>query len=158
MQPYGHRICYTNKETFTMKALRITYIFAISALLLVSVSSCEKDTLGDCVEHAVTPCNEDPAMVNIKIHNASEYDFCNVFMNPNSVDANYGIILSGESTCYKSFDVAYSYGYVKLYIENQEFILQPFDYVGEVPLVDGNYTYTIDVVDFDNRTLSHELN
>lgn len=144
-----------NGEILVMKTFKIIYILAI---LLVSTAACKKDTLGDCTEHEVTPCNEDPNMVNIKIHNVSDYDFCNVFVNPTGADANYGIIRSGESTCYKSFDVAYSYGYIQLFIENKEFIFEPKCYVGEVPLVNGNYTYTIDVVDFENRKLSLKLN
>jgi hypothetical protein len=122
--------------------------------LFFSLSSCKKDSLRQCTEHTKTPCQEKDDKTNIRIKNISKYDFCNVTINPNIDLANYGIIKSRESTCYITFDKAYKYAYIRLNIGNKEFILQPIDYVGEQELGVGNFTYSIDVIDFDNKILS----
>ena len=68
--------------------------------------------------------------------------------------ANYGNIKSGKTSCYIPFDQAYGYSFVQLFIGKDEFIIQPIDYVGE-PLLDyGNFTYSIDLIDYDTRSLS----
>lgn len=137
---------------FSMKPFRILLFIVLSFLV-----SCSEEETKNCEEHAVSSCNEDPTKVNIRILNQSDYDFCNVTLNPSGERTNYGFIAKGELSCYRSYDLAYDYAYLKLYIQNKEFIIQPIDYVGEEPLEIGYYTYKIDVVDFENRILSEEM-
>lgn len=98
--------------------------------------------------------NLDPNATNIRLHNISEYDFQNVEINPLNELTQFGDLASGAKTGYQPFERAYRYAYVRLFIDGNEFIIQPIDYIGETPLGPGTFTYKIDVVDFENRSLS----
>lgn len=135
-----------------LKSLRVLSLITLSLIL-----SCSENEQNNCEEHSVASCNEDPNKINIRILNQSDYDFCNVTLNPAEERTNYGAIAKGDLSCYRSYDLAYDYAYVKLYIDNQEFVIQPIDYVGEEPLTNGFYTYEIDIIDFENRILSGEM-
>lgn len=90
----------------------------------------------------------------IRIHNASEYDFLRVEVNTYDEPINYGTIKSDEKSRYKTFEVAYRYAYVRLFVDENEFIIQPIDFVGETPLGSGKFTYVLEVIDFENRILN----
>lgn len=137
----------------TTKTKSLKWFFVMS-LIIVTVISCKKNSLKKCEEHTKSPCQEDANKTNIRIKNNSKYDFCNVIIDPSGKLTNYGIVKSGENSCYNYFDSAFQYAYVKLYIGDNEFILQPIDYVGEQPLGVGKFTYSIDVSDFNNKTLT----
>ncbi len=137
-----------------MKTPRKLFTLAIITLCLLSLNACSKDKSYNCTEHLIAECNEDPSKINIRIRNVSEYDFCNVVLSPFSDLTNYGCIDEGESTCYRSYDIAYSIAYVKFSIGDKVFELQPFCYVGEEPLTVGNHTYSIDITDFENGKAS----
>ncbi|MFK8046712.1 MAG: hypothetical protein AB8B72_14530 [Crocinitomicaceae bacterium] len=138
-----------------MKQLSI-FSFSAIVLLILTFPSCNKDSLRGCEEHSKTLCNEDANKTNIRIVNASKYDMCNVVINPSGGESNYGIIEAGMGTCYRTFDLAYSYAYVSLQIGDETFIFQPIDYINEVKLGNGKFTYTLNVLDFNSRTLSIE--
>ena len=44
--------------------------------------------------------------------------------------------------------------YVRLFVDENEFIIQPIDFVGETPLGSGKFTYVLEVIDFENRILN----
>ena len=90
----------------------------------------------------------------IRIHYASEYDFLRVEVNTYDEPINYGTIKSDEKSRYKTFEVAYRYAYVRLFVDENEFIIQPIDFVGETPLGSGKFTYVLEVIDFENRILN----
>lgn len=136
-----------------MKSFKLILVLTITSVFLLTITACKKNEADDCIEHTVSDCNEDPTKINIRIKNVSDYDFCNVVLKP-SETTNYGKIEKGQSTCYRSFDLAYSYAYVQFYIGEKEFVLQPIDYVGEVPLSIGNHTYSIDITDFEGGDIS----
>lgn len=129
--------------------------------LLVSmtliIGSCQQDNLNKCDEHVVADCSEDLTKTNIRIKNISNYDFCNVVVNTSSEMVNCGIVKKGEETCYRTFETAYNYAYIQLFIGDKEFILQPIDYVGEQDLGAGKFTYLVNVTDFDARKISIEV-
>jgi len=108
----------------TVKTFIIILTFTITFASLLNLNSCKKEDVIDCIEHTVSACNEDSTKTNIRIRNVSEYDFCNVVLQPSGGKANYGIIEKGQSTCYRSFDLAYRYAYVQLFIGDKEFVLQ----------------------------------
>ncbi|MCH8904030.1 MAG: hypothetical protein IIA45_08970 [Bacteroidetes bacterium] len=123
-------------------------------LVLLFLPACKKNNLKDCVEHVTSDCLIVVDKTNIRINNISEYDFCNFVLIPMHKSANYGNIKSGKTSCYIPFDQAYGYSFVQLFIGKDEFIIQPIDYVGE-PLLDyGTFTYSIDLIDYDTRSLS----
>lgn len=126
----------------------------LTSLILVGLFACSKNSLRNCDEHSVSPCSEDPTKTNIRIKNNSKYNFCNVVFDPSSGPVNCGILKKGKMTCYRSFDTVYNYAYIQLFIDDKEFKLQPYDYVGEQPLGVGNFTYVIDVADYDTGQIS----
>lgn len=95
-------------------------------------------------------CESGPSMV--RIHNASTYDYQDLQVG----DETYGTLSAGQYTEYRDFGTAYRYNYVSLTIASDAFVLQPIDYVGEEPLGEGEFTYEIDVNDYDARALSIE--
>ncbi len=129
------------------------FTIIILGVLVTASLSCNKDSLKACEEHSKDLCNEDANKTNIRIINASKYDFCNVVVNPSGGNMNYGIIETGTSTCYRSYDLAYSYAYISLKIGDDTFTFQPIDYVGEPELGTGKFSYTIDVVDSNDAIL-----
>jgi hypothetical protein len=137
-----------------MKTPRKLFTLAITTVFLLGLNACSKDKSNNCTEHVVAECSEDPSKINIRIRNVSDYDFCNVVLSPDGDLTNYGSINEGESTCYRSFDFAYSIAYVKFFIGDKEFVFQPFCYFGEEPLPAGNHTYSIDITDFENGKAS----
>jgi hypothetical protein len=86
----------------------------------------------------------------IRIHNVSTYDYDELQVGQEA----YGTLPAGTFSEYRDFGTAYRYNYVLLRIGADEFVIQPIDYVGETPLGGGMFTYEIDVVDYDSRTLS----
>ena len=118
--------------------------------------SCGSDPLPNCTEHEVTPCMENPDMANLRVKNSSQYDYCNVVVAIDE-DVFFGNILSGESSCYIAFNTLYSYAYIQLFIDGQEFVVQPIDFLGELPLSKGLYTYNILVPDENGDKYDVEL-
>lgn len=128
---------------------------AYLAFVLLFVG-CKKDRLNNCEEHTKTPCNIQLSKTNIRITNASRFDICNMVMDPSSGETNYGILTSGETSCYRTFDLAYPIAYIRFEIGDETFIFSPEDYSTEIPLNNGKFTYTIDVLDFNKGTISIE--
>ncbi len=131
-------------------------IAACSILLCVNFFSCQKpqDEILCNNPHNETPCLQEATKTNIRIKNDSQYDFCNLVLTPSSETANYGGIAAGATTCHRPFTKAYDYAKIEVFINNELFIIQPIDFVGETPLGTGNFTYTIAVTSFANRALS----
>lgn len=120
----------------------LNFRFVFVSLLLIfmfSSSSCKKD------EKEITGI-----MVNIK--NMSSYDFQSLVFE----GEEFGALKSGMESKYVKFEkVYYNLAYVKLYINGEEFILQPIDY--DAPeLTVGDCTYALNVVNYDERKLSIE--
>lgn len=145
-----------------MKTIKSLFrkVFLLS-FLTVSLLSCKREVCNDnnCHEHIVSACSEDVSMSkpNIRIVNVSKYDFCNVVLDPYLSPTNCGIVKAGASTCYRSFDVAFQYAYVQFFIDGKEFKMAPRDYVDAIPIVPGNYSYFIDIVDFNTGKLSYKF-
>ena len=83
--------------------------------------------------------------IQIRLSNISEYDFENIRVNTSTGDVSYGFLESGESSAYKSFELAYRYAFIELSADGNTYTLQPIDYVGETPLDKGAYTYQLDL-------------
>jgi hypothetical protein len=107
-----------------------------------------------CNQDALSECEKDESKTNIRIINDSNYDFCNVIIGDKLNGHNYGEINSDQNTCYLIYEKAYNYAYVSLFIEEEELIIQPIDYVGETPLGIGYFTYHLNI---ENRNGQKEL-
>ncbi|WFB37576.1 hypothetical protein P3T73_07360 [Kiritimatiellota bacterium B12222] len=81
--------------------------------------------------------------VMIRIENRSDVELKGVIVQFPSQTENYGDILPGQATEYREIDKAYGYAYVEAWINGDEAVLQPEDYVGEKLLSGGNYTYVL---------------
>ncbi|MFD2725071.1 hypothetical protein [Hyunsoonleella rubra] len=81
--------------------------------------------------------------VEIRLSNVSEFDYKNITVNSTSFED----LEAGKTSTYKTFDLAYRYGFVELEIDGTTYTIQPIDYVGETPLEKGKYTYQIDAND-----------
>lgn len=123
-----------------MKQLIILFI-----LPLFITTSCKKDGLKNCDEHTTTECKTDDTKANIRIVNKSSYDLCNVSIGHYGTPKYYGALKKGANTCYLEYDIAYHYSYIAFTINGEEFELQPIDFVGEVELEPGLYSYQINV-------------
>jgi len=88
---------------------------------------------------------EDPmdTAVLIRIKNTSASDFENIHVNTSGGQNNYGNLAAGETSAYMEFASAYRYAYVRLEVNGQTALVQPFDYVGETLLENGKYTYEL---------------
>jgi hypothetical protein len=120
--------------------------------LLFSINACsDKD---EDLAKQTTPGDH----VNIRIMNASNFDYSDVYVNTSGHEFNYGTIGAGRSTGYQGFDRAYSYAYIELKIDGMVYRIQPVDFVGEKELEDGNYTYQINAKqeggEYDRLTLT----
>ena len=91
--------------------------------------------------------------VNIRLSNVSDSDFGNIIVNTTTGDTNYGNLKSNQVSEYKNFNKAYRYAYVELNIGEETYTIQPIDYVGETPLTNGNYTYQLDLVSYEEGFL-----
>ena len=131
-------------------------IRALTLLIFMTIafSSCKKSSTNKCDEHSVSACSENPDKTNLRIKNISKYNFCNVAVNPSSGTINCGNLNKGDVTCYRSFDLVYNYAYIQLFIGEKEFKIQPIDYVGETPLGVGQFTYLLDIPDYNSDQIS----
>lgn len=102
------------------------------AILLTGLMACNKESTNT---------------VNLRIANLSGADLQNIQVNPSGRLENYGDLRVGEVSLYKAFDIVYSYAYIRVNMGDEVYVFQPIDYVGEVPLENGNYTYELSVVD-----------
>lgn len=81
--------------------------------------------------------------VNIRLFNASSFDFKNITVS----NTTYADLEAGEKSDYQLFEQAYRYAFVELEIEGATYTIQPIDFVGETPLENGDYTYRLDAND-----------
>lgn len=126
---------------------KVRRILCLAGVFAISITACSR-------EPNMTDPNIDPNATNIRLHNASEFDFKNVEVNTSVNTVMFGDIKNGAKTDYQQFEIAYRYAFIRLFIDGAEFIIQPVDYVGETPLGPGVFTYVLDVVDFKNRALN----
>lgn len=84
-----------------------------------------------------------PNGVFIRVQNNSDVNFKSVTIQSGNAEGAFGDILARTSSDYKEFEYAFRYGAIWLEAEGRDFSLIPIDYVGEIPLKDGFYTYRI---------------
>ena len=80
---------------------------------------------------------------HIRLKNNSSFDFDNVRVVFPSQEEQFGSLARGEATPYRVIQRAYGYAYIEVSIKDVNYILQPADYSGEVPLGQGKFTYEL---------------
>jgi|GEM_PF-3484984 len=98
-----------------------------------------------------TSCSTPEAQ--LRVRNTSTYIYDSVLVNTSGGTNTYATINPGTVSDYKTYDFAYSYAYISLYVDAVHYQLIPIDYVGEQKLTGGSYTYEVSVYD----TVSHQL-
>ena len=100
-----------------------------------------------------------PNGVFIRVQNNSDVNFAGVTVQSGNAEGTFGDISSRTTSDYREFDYAFRYGAIWLEAEGKDFSLIPTDYVGEMPLKDGFYTYRIGLssANLADATLTFEL-
>ncbi len=84
-----------------------------------------------------------PNGVFIRVQNNSDVNFSRVVVQSGNVEHAFGELPARTSSEYKEFEYAFRYGAVWLEAGGKDFSLIPIDYVGEIPLKNGFYTYRV---------------
>ena len=100
-----------------------------------------------------------PNGVFIRVQNNSDVNFKNVSVQSGNAEQTFGEVLSRTESDYREFEYAFRYGAVWLKAEGVALSLVPTDYVGEIPLRDGFYTYRIGLssANLQDAALTFEL-
>lgn len=101
--------------------------------------------MSSCVRPVSPQELEGDGPVYLQVENISNKKFEYIRVITPGGDHEFGSLRKGEASVYKSYTLAYRYGYVEAVVGNDTLILQPIDYVGETPLEDGKHTYALDV-------------
>lgn len=99
------------------------------AFVVLPLLSCSSITGGDSVL--------------VRFRNASNWHITNLTFAPPDPALSVPRLDPGEQSAYMIGDGAYSYGALHLLADGVARSLQPIDFVGEVPLSAGHYTYAI---------------
>ena len=90
-------------------------------------------------------CDNDLASeVEIRLKNVGMSTYTDIKIGNNHT---YDDIAPGETTDYQVYEEAYRYAYVSLEVNDEVYILQPIDFVGETKLENGKYTYELEAVE-----------
>lgn len=98
-------------------------------------------------------CTGSPSQTLIRIHNNSGVTFTQLAVETPGSRHEFGELGPGAFTEYEDFGESYSYAYVSTVIDGQAYVLQPIDYTGEQPLGAGRFTYSITILDPQQRIL-----
>jgi hypothetical protein len=95
--------------------------------------------------------------VEIRIRNASTYDFVKVIVGFPEQTEDYGAVPAAGISGYRVISKAYSYAGVEVTLsDNRKLVIVPTDYVGESTLGNGRYTYQLGVSS-DGLSLTSQL-
>ena len=130
----NHRNCTSAIDQINLFIMK-NLLFFLLPFLLLSNECCKNEPIEN------NPPQTDAILIRIK--NAGAFDYQNVYVNTTGGENEYGNLQAGQYTEYKEFELAYQYAYIRLEVNGVTIALQPIDYVGEIPLEKGNYTYEV---------------
>ena len=82
-------------------------------------------------------------MVHIRIKNESSINYDLVQVGGDEMlHENIG---PDEYSGYLEYEMAYEYAYISITAGDENYVLQPIDFVGETPLENGFYTYALSI-------------
>ncbi|MDX1328442.1 MAG: hypothetical protein R3299_12120 [Arenibacter sp.] len=90
-----------------------------------------------------TERDDEHSGVHIRIKNESSVHFDEVVVGGN--DKIHENIPAGTFSKYLEYNTAYRYAYINILVGDENYILQPIDFVGETPLTNGFYTYGLSI-------------
>lgn len=113
--------------------MRVRFIFTLLVWLMAASASAQSST--PCPEHAECPTEEPTAATpHIRLWNRSEHAMENITVAFPEQEAAYADIPAGQASDYHAVELAYRYAYIHLTSAGEEYVWQPIDYVGEIPL------------------------
>lgn len=78
-----------------------------------------------------------------------------ILINTSKSSQNYGNLAAGDTTGYRSFDVAYATAFVNARIDGNHFVFQPdSNFTNQTYLENGKYMYLIEVKNYDTQELN----
>jgi len=93
----------------------------------------------------------------LRIFNATSWAFYDCTVKAENGEVyNFGRVNVSAKSSYHTFIKLYRYSFISLTRNNKTYFLQPTDYVSEIPLESGRYTYKITYASA-NDTISLEL-
>jgi hypothetical protein len=92
----------------------------------------------------LSACASSGGPVELRFENASNQTFDSLEVAFGE-SAEFDALAPGAMTDYHPFEGAYDYGYVRVMVGTDEYIIQPIDYVGAEQLGSGRYTHTLDI-------------
>ena len=90
-----------------------------------------------------TDRDDDVDTINIRIKNDSSINFDEVQVSTN--EELYTNVAPGEYSNYLVYEIAYQYDFVEIKSGEETYVFQPIDFVGEMELPIGFYTYKLSV-------------
>ena len=82
---------------------------------------------------------------HIRLLNTSGQPFTHIRVTfPHQVE-EFGPLAPGQATAYRAVTLAYRYALIEVLVDGTAYTLQPIDYVGEMPLPAGTFTYALSV-------------
>ncbi|MCK0147333.1 hypothetical protein MWU78_16890 [Arenibacter sp. F26102] len=93
--------------------------------------------------------------VNIRITNESSVTFDLVQVG--SEEMVHENIVPDEYSGYLEYETAYEYAYINIKVGEENYVLQPIDFVGETPLENGFYTYVLTISEEGNVILDFRV-
>jgi hypothetical protein len=111
--------------------------------LLLPLPGCDSPLAGD-----------GPTLLRIANETGMDLEELHVFVDP---PIHVSLLPAGEVTDYEEMELAYRYATVTATANGAELILQAIDFVGEVPLGPGRFTYRLGLVEGSTDQLVLEL-
>ena len=101
---------------------------------------------------ACTDRDDKLSAINIRVKNNSSINFDKVQVGDS--DFVHTDVSSGSYSEYLEYETAYRYAYIAIQSGTESYVLQPIDFVGEIPLDIGFYTYVLDVTEEGDVSLN----
>ena len=108
--------------------------------------------LGLSTALTLAACRQAPGEpTSVRVANGGQVDFESVTVEfPQQIES-YGPVPAGAASEYRPVGLAYRHAYVEVRFAGGQAVLQPIDYVGEIPLAGGRFTYRLTIASPSNQ-------
>jgi hypothetical protein len=121
--------------------MKTVYLTAFFLIVITSFSCTDRD--------------DEAAFANIRIKNTGSFTYSSV-----QVGSEENIHLNVAPDAYSEYleyEIAYTYDFIRIEANEETYILQPIDFVGETPLPIGFYTYELAVSETGDVQLTFKV-
>lgn len=110
-------------------------------------------TMHSCKDGAGTTSG----LIYVRVKNNTALRMQSIVVNTGYSEVRLEEANAGRYTKYGLVNGAYPSAMIQMKIQGEPFMVQPIDQVGEESLPEGNYTYEVSMVSFDDHLLSVRL-